>query len=154
VEGTALFQNEGEPCRLEYLVTCSADWRTQSATLTGWLGSRDVSVNVYVDNHGRWLLNSEPVGGLEGSVDIDLNFSPSTNVLPIRRLGLEIGERASVKAAWLRFPGFRLEPLEQIYHRLDASTFRYESAGGRFTRDLTVNEAGLVILYPGFWEAM
>jgi hypothetical protein len=57
-----------------------------------------------------------------------------------------------VKAAWLRFPSFALEPLEQIYRRIDAATYRYESAGGKFITELEVNAAGLVTRYPNFWE--
>lgn len=75
-----------------------------------------------------------------------LNFSPSTNLLPIRRLNLAIGQGAAVRAAWLRFPSFTLEPLEQVYRRIDPTTYRYESAGGRFVAELQVNDSGLVTL--------
>ena len=54
---------------------------------------------------------------------------------------------------WLRFPSFALEPLEQVYRRLDAGTYRYESAGGSFVRELAVDDAGFVTLYPGLWES-
>lgn len=77
----------------------------------------------------------------------------ATNALPIRRLGLAAGQAAEVRAAWLRFPSFALEPLEQVYRRTGDATYRYESAGGRFVADLEVNAAGLVIHYPGFCQA-
>ena len=35
-------------------------------------------------------------------VDVDLSFTPATNTLPIRRLGLDIGEEAEIHVAWLR----------------------------------------------------
>jgi hypothetical protein len=89
-----------------------------------------------------------------GCIDLDLNFSPSTNLLPIRRLDLAIGQHAEVKAAWLRFPSFNLEPLTQIYSRLDETSYRYSSNNGKFVRDIKVNEAGLVTVYPGLWEAL
>lgn len=85
-------------------------------------------------------------------IDLDLNFSPSTNLLPIRRLGLAVGQEAEVKAAWLRFPSFTLEALKQLYRRIDVATYRYESAGGRFVTELQVNEVGLVTRYPNFWQ--
>ena len=90
---------------------------------------------------------------MEGCDDLDLNFSPSTNALPIRRLGLAVGQAAEVRAAWLRFPSFALEPLEQVYRRTGDAIYRYESAGGTFVADLEVNAAGLVIHYPGFCRA-
>jgi len=55
-----------------------------------------------------------------------------------------------VRAAWLRFPSFALEPLEQSYRRVTESRYRYESAGARFVAELEVNAAGFVTLYPGF----
>ena len=41
-----------------------------------------------------------------------------------------------------------------LWRRRDASTHRYESAGGRFVADLTVNAEGFVTRYPGFVEAL
>jgi hypothetical protein len=58
-----------------------------------------------------------------------------------------------VQAAWLRFPGFTLEPLAQRYRRIDATTYRYESAGGRFVAELRANAAGFVTRYGDYWEA-
>jgi len=74
-------------------------------------------------------------------------------LLPIRRLNLAIGQQAEVSAAWLRFPSFELEPLSQIYTRLDEFMYRYSSAGGTFIRDLTVNNVRFVTDYPGLWRA-
>jgi hypothetical protein len=65
---------------------------------------------------------------------------------------LAIGEEALVRAAWLRFPSFNLEPLEQRYRRLEANTYRYESAGGRFVAVLDVNDAGFVKNYANIWQ--
>jgi hypothetical protein len=87
-------------------------------------------------------------------VDIDLNFSPSTNLIPIRRMNLAVGEASDVRAAWLRFPSFALEPLPQQYRRLTDDTYRYESAGGEFVAELKVNRAGFVVDYPGIWTAV
>jgi hypothetical protein len=76
-----------------------------------------------------------------------------SGLLPIRRLDLAVGQAAEVRAAWLRFPGFELEPLAQVYRRVDAGTYRYESGGGPFVADLQVNAAGFVTDYPGIWQA-
>lgn len=151
--GTAVFAHDRQPCRLDYLILCSADWRTLSGRVTGWVGDQDVDVEIAVEPQGGWRLNGTEVPQVAGCLDLDLNFSPSTNLFPIRRLNLEVGQEAAVRAAWLRFPSFHLEPLEQVYRRTGATTYRYESAGGRFVRDIEVNEAGLVTLYPDLWRA-
>jgi hypothetical protein len=150
--GTAVFAHNEQPCRLDYTVVCNAAWQTISSTVQGWVGDHTIALEVSVDATRRWWLNGTECLPVVGSTDIDLNFSPATNLLPIRRLGLAIGQEAQVQAAWLRFPSFALEPLEQLYRRLDVTTYRYTSAGGKFTTDLQVNAAGFVTLSPHFFQ--
>ena len=88
-----------------------------------------------------------------GCIDVDLNFSPSTNLIPIRRLNLKLREKAELTAAWLKFPSFTLEPLPQSYERLEEQIYRYESGNGSFVTDLRVNPVGFVLDYPGIWLA-
>ena len=150
--GSAVFLHQQQSCRLDYLITCDEAWLTRSARVAGWVGDEAVEVELNVDDAGRWSVNKNEKAAVEGCIDLDLNFSPSTNLLPIRRLALSIGQESGVRAAWLRFPGFELEPLEQLYRRIDESTYRYESAGGSFVRDLQVNGAGFVTDYPHIWK--
>jgi hypothetical protein len=154
LEGTAVFSYEQQPCRLDYQVACDSAWRSLSANVEGWLGNRSVSIQIQVDAAGYWQLNQVGQPDVTGCIDIDLNFSPSTNLIPIRRLNLAVGQAAEVKAAWLRFPSFKLEPLTQQYRRLDESTYRYESSGSQFVADLKVNRSGFVLDYPGLWQAV
>ena len=153
LEGTAVFLSDDRPCRLSYLIACDASWNTLRGSVSGWVGDQNVSIEVAVDSNNHWQLNGAERSAVDGCIDLDLNFSPVTNLLPIRRLNLEVGEHAEVKAAWLRFPSFELEPLSQVYTRLDEFTYRYSSGGGEFVRDLTVNKVGFVTNYPGFWQA-
>jgi hypothetical protein len=102
---------------------------------------------------GEWDADGRTVAALGDCIDVDLGFSPSTNLLPIRRLSLAVGDHAVVRAAWVRFPTLALEVLEQVYTRLGTNSYRYESAGGTFRRDLTVSEEGWVTEYPDFWRA-
>jgi hypothetical protein len=119
----------------------------------GWLGEESVDIWIKTDPGGRWWLNEMGQPEVAGCTDIDLNFSPSTNLLPIRRLGLAVGEAADVNAAWLRFPSFMPERLPQQYRRLDENTYRYESAGGGFAAELKVDSSGFVVDYPNLWQA-
>ena len=151
--GTAVFQHDRQACRLDYRVVCDALWHTISASVEGWVGSRSIAANVTVDPARQWSLDGKSATGVSGCIDVDLNFSPATNLLPIRRLNLADGQQAEVRAAWLRFPTFNLEPLVQIYQRLDRHHYRYESGGGRFVADLEVDDAGLVVRYKDIWQA-
>jgi len=149
--GTAVFSHNQQPCLLEYHLICDSTWHTRSGRVAGWVGDTSVAIELSVDAANRWRLNDNECPAVAGCLDLDLNFSPSTKLLPIRRLELEIGQGAGVKAAWLRFPSFTLEPLEQVYRRIAAATYRYESAGGNFVRELAVTATGFVTTYPDIW---
>ncbi len=153
LDGAAVFAYDHQACQLVYHVICDAGWRTVSAKIDGWLGEKAVRILAEVDSGQRWRLNDVEQPGVAGCIDVDLNFSPSTNLIPIRRLNLAVGESAQVTAAWLRFPDFDLQPLPQQYTRQDESTYHYVSAGGQFVANLKVNRLGFAVDYPGLWQA-
>lgn len=150
--GSAVFVDDSQPVRLDYRVVCDEAWNSRSASVTGWVGAADVDVAIALGSDGVWICNGVPQPQLAGCIDVDLEFSPSTNLLPIRRLQLGVGEEALVRAAWLRFPSFALEVLEQRYRRLTPDTYQYES--GSFTAQIHVNELGLPLEYAGGWAAV
>ncbi len=155
--GVAVLSNDGTACCLQYTISCDSQWRTLLCRLTGYIGKRAITLDIRREEQ-QWLLNGVDVPAVSGSEDIDLGFSPSTNLLPIRRLALKVGEHAAVRAAWVRFPELTLELLEQNYARIASDCYRYESAGGgggggAFQRDLKVDENGFVLEYPDLWYA-
>lgn len=150
--GTAVFASGDRPCRLDYRIRCEPDWRTRSAVLSGWIGERTIQADISVDSTRRWNMNGTDRPDLSGCSDLDISITPSTNLLPIRRLCLAIGEEAEITAAWLRVPEFTLEPLAQVYRRVGEDRYRFETDGGRFIRELRVNDAGFVTDYPGLWS--
>ena len=154
LEGTAVFAHDQQPGRLEYQVQTDIAWQTVSAKIHGWLGNGAVDIQLACDAAHAWSLNGVACPEVAGCMDVDLNFSPCTNLLPIRRLGLAVGQTASIQVAWLLFPNFKLEPLAQQYTRLDETTYHYESAGGQFVADLQVDSAGFVTDYPPAWQAV
>jgi hypothetical protein len=153
LSGSAAFAHEGTVCSIGYSIDTDPDWNTRSGSVSGWLGAREIRLEISCDESQGWRINGERAPAVDGCRDLDLNFSPSTNLLPIRRLSLAVGQQAAVRAAWLRFPRFELEPLDQIYLRSEPLEYRYESGGGRFVAAIRVDENGLVSRYPGFWES-
>ena len=151
LSGVALFSHDQTPVKLDYRVICDAGWQTKSAQIAGSIGDREINLDVSVDSERRWFLNATEYPAVAGCLDIDLGFSPATNMLPIRRLSLERGAEAEVRAAWLPFPSLEFELLPQVYRRESENTYRYESGGGTFVRVLEVNAIGFVINYPGLW---
>lgn len=137
---------------LEYAVVCDEAWRTLSGRVTGRSGDREAQIEIVADAAGRWTLNGKACPQVDGCIDLDLEFSPATNLLPIRRLKLRVGEEGESRAAWLRLPGFQLEPLRQRYRRTGDETYAYEVTDGSFQTELKVDQFGFVIDYPGLWR--
>jgi len=93
------------------------------------------------------------LNGLSDAVDIDLAVSPFTNTLPIRRLRLEEGETADIVTAYISSPGAEVLADPQRYTCLKKNAlYRYASLDSDFTRDIEVDEQGLVTLYPGLFR--
>ncbi len=151
LDGAAVFLYDAQPSRLEYLVECDLDWRTTFATVDGWVGDELIECEIEVDG-GVWRLNGDDVPGVRGCSDVDLNFSPVTNLLPVKRMDLSVGASETVRAAWLRFPSFSLEVLEQVYTRKSEFVYNYRSSSG-FEADITVDRFGLPVDYAGLWIA-
>ncbi len=153
VAGTAVVVAGDQPCRLDYDVVCDRRWVTREARVEGWIGGAPVHVLLRADGRGSWWRDGVPQPHVDGCLDVDLGFTPATNTLPIRRLGLEVGTSSAVRAAWVRFPEFTLEALDQVYRRTGAAAYRYESGEGRFTAGIAVTAGGVVTDYEGFWSA-
>ncbi|KNG93825.1 putative glycolipid-binding domain-containing protein [Pseudaestuariivita atlantica] len=135
---------------LDYVVRCDPAWRTISADVAGTAEGRDVGWAFARDADG-WTMNGERQDVPPEARDIDLAFTPATNLMPVRVL--QPGQKAGVRAAWFRWPEARLELLEQVYVREDEARVRYVSHTTGFRADLTVNADGFVTDYPGLWRA-
>jgi hypothetical protein len=153
IDGCAVFVQDARPARLDYRVRCDEAWRTLDAMVIGYIGAQAVDLTIEVDvERRRWRMNGEEVPGVEGCIDIDLSWTPCTNLLPIRRLSLPPGGDADVRSAWLRLPDLTLHPLPQRYLRTGERTYRYDSPSHDFKADLQVNAAGFVTDYPEIWQ--
>lgn len=85
--------------------------------------------------------------------DLDLGFTPVTNLLPIRRLNLAVGHAADAPAAWFNVSTGTLGLLLQRYERRSEATYWYEAPSVGYAALLEGAPTGLVHHYPALWEA-
>jgi uncharacterized protein len=143
--GTVLGAEAGRPVRVEYRVLADAAGLTTAVHVRDLRGFDVRTIALERDAKGNWTVDGAKVRGLKGCTDVDLGCSPSTNTLPIRRLGLGTGASRTIQAAWIRFPELKIVKAAQTYTRLEEFTYRY--ASGTFEADLTVDDDGLVTSY-------
>ena len=155
LSGKILAAPEGAPLHVEYVIECGPSFETRavSVAIEGEAGRRTLALQA--ETAGVWRHDGHVVPALVGCIDVDLGLSPSTNTLPIRRLGLldlPPGTAREVTAAWIGFPGLELEALPQRYPRLEGRRLRYEGLASGFTAEIEVDEDGLVVEYPPAWR--
>jgi len=155
--GLILRMREGRHFRCRYELQTDPDWRLRQLTfavMPAGSGGPPKRVELESDGQGNWRVDGERRADLIGCSDLDIQVTPFTNTLPIRRLGLAEGESAEISAAYLWVPELKVEPDAQRYTRLDAegSRYRYEGIGDDFEADLPVDSDGLVLDYPDLFR--
>ena len=151
LSGTVLTPAYGTPLDVRYLVEAGPDGLTRRVELE--LDGGAVRRVLLADGAGRWRWEGGPeLAGVAGALDVDLTVTPATNTLPIRRLGLEVGQAAELSMAWVQFPGLEVVGSAQRYQRLAPDRWRFST--GDFTAELLVDPDGLVLDYGGLFRSL
>ena len=153
LQGTAIRPLDGAPLEIRYRVETDAAWLTRAVEVSVAEPGGERRLVLSPDGRGSWTVDGAPVPPVEGCLDVDLQFTPATNTLPIRRLELPVGDHADVSACWVRFPELTVERLEQRYTRTGSGTYVYSTPRG-FRAELEVDPDGLVRRYGDYWEAV
>ena len=153
-----------EPFRVDYRLDATDGFVTRELDATsageGW--RRTLALRH--DGSGAWRAEVDEEGAVPGGPwdgalpdlqearDIDLEFSPLTNTMPIRRSGLH--RRAGAEdflMAWVSVPDLGVHAMPQRYEHVrgeaDGAVVRYSSAN--FAAELELDPGALVVLYPG-----
>jgi len=149
LRGTVLTHEAKQPIELRYAVTVDSAWATTDVEVLVALAGGDP--RELAELSGVWAGTERPPQ-YSDCVDVDLSFTPATNTLPIRRLGLDIGEEAEIHVAWLVWPKLSVRRVLQRYARLAEDRYRYTQ--DEFEAELTVDRQGLVLEYQGLWRAI
>ncbi len=150
---TAVFRHDGVSAHLAYSVECGSDWLARRGRVVGWLGARPVEYDIARTPGGAWSLNGVAVASAGCSPDLDFGFTPATNLLPLRRMALAVGQAEDAPAVWLNVEAGVVELLPQRYERRSDSTYWYEAPSVGYAALLEVRPDGFVSRYPGLWEA-
>ena len=150
--GAAIFRDNGRPCYLQYDIAVDRGWKTRRAKVTGYIGKKYVDLRIAKAGAARWKLNGIFRRRVTDCIDLDLGFTPSTNLIAIRRLALHVGQRAEAPAAYLQFPEMRLVKLPQSYLRIGHTEYKYKAPTVGYAGTLHVLPTGAVIEYPGLFK--
>jgi hypothetical protein len=154
------------PYRLEYQLTTGEHYST--ARLVARTHGEGWHRALVLDRaaSGAWSCTTESVGAddlpapggdlaaVAGALDCDLAWSPLTNSMPVLRHRLhERGGPIDFLMAWVSVPDLAVHPSRQRYtfvrREARVSVVRFESLDSTFAADITFDDAGVVLDYPG-----
>lgn len=142
---------ESEAFAIRYRIECDASWRVRRASISR-IGD-DKPIELTADGAGSWRDgNGIALPQLAGAIDIDISVTPFTNTLPLRRLRLGQGQSSEILVVYVPVPSLAMTTDRQRYTRLGKHRYRYESVDSDFTRDIEVDDSGLVTVYPGLFR--
>jgi hypothetical protein len=159
--------------RLEYELTTTREYVTMRLDVnsrgSGWQ-RRLVLVR---EAAGAWSCTGEQSGqldlpppggdlsGIQAALDCDLGLSPLTNTMPVLRHQLHVtpsAEPIEFLMAWVAVPELAVQASRQRYTHLRrtpaGAVVRFESLDNDFRADLSFDDNGLVLDYPGIGRAV
>lgn len=146
--GVAVGARGGAPYGLTWRVETDRGWNTTAL----WLMNTDgVSIALASDGAGNWRADTAEGPRLPefaGCIDVDIAATPFTNTLPIRRLGLDVGESARIRVLYVPVPSLEPQVVEQRYTRVAPRLWLYEGLFRGFQAELEVDADGIVLDYP------
>src|SRR5262249_41246686 len=113
LEGHTVAVEDGVAWSVHYSLEVDVHWKARTAFVacTSADGVRDV--RIVGDGAGRWTVDGVAAAAVDGCLDVDLEASACTNMLPVRRLALSVGERAHAPPVYGRAPSLVVERLPQ-----------------------------------------
>ena len=141
---------DGAPLDASYLVETDTSWRTGHVRVDVKGGG---TLEILSDGAGHWRrADGTALPDLDGCLDPDISMTPFTNTVAIRRLGSRVGEAAEIKVAYILVPELTLRAAPQRYTHLSRQLWRFDGLDIDFTADITVDEDGFVVEYPGLFR--
>jgi len=161
------------PYRLDFELAAGGDWVTRRLSLSvlgdgwtrtlvlerdevgGWSGTRatDGSPPPAVDDSAPTDI-VEPAAVPAHVLDVDVQWSPVTNVMPVRRLGIDrVASAGTFTMAWVSVPSLAMKLDVQHYTLLGVHDgdvcARFESGDGFFAAVIRCDRDGVALEYPG-----
>lgn len=147
--GRAQFTDQGQRHDIEYTVDSAENWNTWRAEIKG------TANHLIQRKSGQWFLDGVLQEDIAKDItQIDFGFTPATNYMQLKQMGLEIGEEVDCVVAWFDLGEPELVYLHQVYGRIDDNSYEYNSPSYRYHETLVIAENGFVLVYPHLWKAV
>jgi len=136
---------------VQYVFRFTASWQLQQMLLFRDMDEPDLWLAN--DGRGRWgEVNGSERRDLGGCLDIDVQCSPFTRTMAIRRLGLDIGRSTVIDSVTVDTETLAIQRARLDYTRLDHHRWAVLRDDGGPAHEFEVDDYGLVIDLPGHFR--
>ncbi|MCI0466822.1 MAG: putative glycolipid-binding domain-containing protein [Beijerinckiaceae bacterium] len=148
--GQAVLLDSRGPTALRYTLDLAPDWSTRQGHATGFSSERVID-NRIIRTPAGWKVDGKEFGMAE-VVDLDLGFTPATNMLQLNRVRLSVGDTVNLDVAWLDAGEEVLVRLLQKYRRTSTFDCDYSSPALDYRATIVLARTGFAAVYPDLWE--
>ncbi|QNK63592.1 putative glycolipid-binding domain-containing protein [Pedobacter sp. PAMC26386] len=148
IESVIVGSSGEKPFRLDYTIRTNERWETIFFDIKSQFDNKKVELSFESDGKGNWTDHGKPLEGFKGCIDIDISLTPFTNTLPIRRLGTKLKTEQEIKVIYFDILNQVVRPNLQEYIGLTDFCYQYRNIDNGYEALLTVDELGLVVVYP------
>jgi uncharacterized protein len=135
-----------------YTIRCDSLWRVRELNIRS-VGTRKEEISLKSDGLGKWFDDLGPINDLNGAFDVDIEITPFTNTLPIRRLNLKEKQTEEILVVYIAVPELKFFVDRQRYTCLIRNKrYRFEQVDTEFVQDIEVDKYGLVLVYPNLFK--
>jgi hypothetical protein len=137
--------------KIDYHIKTNETWETTFVNIRTQLDNLAELITLEKKD-GKWLLNGKYENELDNIFDVDISLTPFTNTLPINRLKLKDKEEQIIEVLYFDIFEKETKCVKQIYTKLTRFEYVYENYDKSFKANITIDEQGLVVDYPGLFE--
>src|SRR5271155_4009177 len=100
---------------VDYDVRCDAAFRVTGLTISVTESSGRAELVLAADGDGHWQAGGTARPDLDGCIDLDIDCTPLTNTLPIRRLDWSAGQAHDLDVVYVSVPDLSVSRARQRY---------------------------------------
>jgi uncharacterized protein len=138
---------------IKYTIKCDSLWRVRKLNIRSVQMKKEISLKS--DGLGKWFddLGTTTLNDLNEAFDVDIEATPFTNTLPIRRLNLKEKQTEEILVVYITVPRLNIFVDRQRYTCLIPNKrYRFEQLDTEFVQDIEVDKYGLVLIYPNLFK--
>lgn len=137
--------------RVQYVVRLSPLWHVRQFLLFRDMEQPDLWLAT--DGHARWgEMNGAHRPELDGCHDLQLDCTPFTDTLLIRRMPVEVGDQVELPVIAIDVETLAVHPVRRRYARVAPRTWRADDVAAGTSRTFDVDRYGLVLDDPGHFR--